>query len=378
MEDYSSPSANQLFSDLKKFRPREGKDSVENFITASFCWVLKNNQRFSSYFLDKICSKLNLVISCQKGEWETQVNFGGKFPDMVYKYANGTKILVFEHKAWAHLHENQLSNYRNFTLNQYNSSHIILITANSSQHTQNPDLALCWSDIYIWIDEWAKDNTSDFILGSFQNLLKHEGLGPHKAITPGAILYYFTVGDFVERLRQLVSRCLQRGTILKYIRSEELIMEKEEDWGRLGIGNKNSDDWKPAIFVGFMLDGKDHSLKPILESSPDFVIILSFGKKFHKDYHKNENYLNLVEELEKEIPLLEGEWQFYHHIKDKGITEHNYWHPLYVRKPMLELFRGTVTHIDQDNELDKAIELIVPILWRSEHTQKLKEDLKKY
>lgn len=378
MNNYLSPSANQLFSDLKKFRPREGKDSTENFITASFCWILKNNQEFSNYFLDKICERLNTSINDREGNWETQVNFGGKFPDMAYKYANATKILVFEHKAWSHLHENQLNNYRKFASDKYDLSHIILITANSSQHTQNPDLAICWSNIHTWIDEWAKSNEPDFILRSFQDLLKHEGLGPHEAITQGAILYYFTVGNFIQKLGEVISRCLLRRTILKLINREELIMEWQHNWGRIGIGNNNINDWKPAIFIGFMLDGKEHFIKPLIECSPDFVIIMSINANYRENYIKNENYINLVKELEAKIPLMEGDWQFYHHIEDKNISEHNYAHPIYIRKSMLNLFRGTVTHIDQDAEVDKAINQIVPILWNSEHTQKLREDLKKY
>lgn len=334
--------------------------------------------RFFIFFLSKIEKKLGTAIVGQIGKWDTQVNFGGKFPDMTYMYENGHKILIFEHKAWAYLHENQLSNYKDFVIGKYTQSHIILITANSRQHTQDHDAAFCWSEIYEWIEEWGEKNESDFILVSFQNLLKHEGLGPSKAITQGSILYYFTVGDFHKRLQELVTRCNQRRTLQDFVKDDNMMFSTQENWGRLGIGNNNPEDWKPSIFVGFMLDGGNHELKPLVEHSPDFVILLSFHSRFHNYYPGNNNYRNLVAELNEKIPQIEGDWKFFHHLEDKSIENHNKWHPIYIRKPMLELFRGTVTSKGQDDAMDKAIKQIVPALWESEHLQKLKNELKTY
>ncbi|MFH7245002.1 MAG: hypothetical protein ACHWZW_19370 [Spirulina sp.] len=65
--------------------------------------------------------------------WDTQVNFGGVFPDMVAKLPNEV-MLVFEHKVWANLHPGQLDNYKQFSYENYSSFHLILITASESQH----------------------------------------------------------------------------------------------------------------------------------------------------------------------------------------------------------------------------------------------------
>ena len=50
---------------------------------------------------------------------------------------SGKQALIFEHKAWAHLHANQLKNYRQVG-KKYAKSAIILITARPYQKEQNP------------------------------------------------------------------------------------------------------------------------------------------------------------------------------------------------------------------------------------------------
>ena len=117
-----------LLTSLRKYKVTDKQDPIENFITEAFAWLLKNYDDFSFFFIKEILEKLNsdLVVS-EKPNWSTQKNFNGFFPDMVCEFNNNS--LVFEHKAWTSLHENQLNNYKKHSNRVYNTSYIILITA---------------------------------------------------------------------------------------------------------------------------------------------------------------------------------------------------------------------------------------------------------
>lgn len=195
-----------LLVSLRKYRPREGDNPLENFITEAFAWLLKNYDSFSEYFIDKILNLLGVEIDADAFDWSTQVNFGGVFPDMLCRI--GDTALVFENKAWSHLHENQLDNYRLYASQNFNDSYLILITAAASQHSQNPDLALCWSDVYVWIQEWidSQDDEPDFIFKDFLLLIKNEGMGSPAPISNEAILSYYPSRGFKQQISDLIKK----------------------------------------------------------------------------------------------------------------------------------------------------------------------------
>ena len=160
-----------LLESLKKHR-------LENFITEAFAWILKNHSDFSKYFVVWIMAKPNMElpeIDEKDCKWITQYNLYGVFPDMVC--LSNKNAIVFEHKVNADLSDNQLQKYKDCAAKKFGNSKVkvVLITAKSSQHSQNPDLALCWYDIYNLIDDWLQKNTdavAKFIFKDFLKLLK--------------------------------------------------------------------------------------------------------------------------------------------------------------------------------------------------------------
>jgi len=52
----------ELLESLRKYRPREGKDPLENFITEAVSWILKNHADFSKYFLDYLLTTPNMQL----------------------------------------------------------------------------------------------------------------------------------------------------------------------------------------------------------------------------------------------------------------------------------------------------------------------------
>jgi len=371
---------------LSKYRPTEGKMPLENFLTEAFAWILENNTDFSIFFIEQIISKLGVEseYTVKNHSWSTQVNFDGKSPDMLCEIntRTGQVALVFEHKAWAELHNNQLLNYRNYANEYYSQAYIILISATISQHSQNPDLALCWSDIYAWIQDWVKENQeSGFIFQDFLDFIKHNGMGPPAPISHHAIIAYYPASDLKPQISNLIKQ-VEHKDWASIVQMDDFGLYVEdrkgslygEAWGKVGLHFFY--EWTPTIFVGFLLDGKDHCTKPLSSQSPDFVINLSFSKHLHNKYPHNTNYQQFIKSISKEVEQLNNQWDFYHHIEDKSAKCINKWHPVHIRKPMLEIFRGTETTEEQVEKFMQAAQEIIGLIVKCEHFKKLRDDFR--
>lgn len=365
-----------LLISLRKYRPREGHDPLENFITEAFCWILKSYDDFSVFFIDHLFEKMNIEKKViENHEWSTQENFGGFFPDMLCKFGDNA-ALVFENKAWAELHHNQIGNYRSYATEKYNESYIILITATVRQHDQNPDLALCWSDVYKIIREWLKkeNNGDNFIFNDFLELLKNEGMAPPAPISYESIQSYFTGMELKQQVINLRNRVKNSDWSKVALPSSQCLAESD-NWGRVGIDLLKGAGWKPGVFIGFLLDGRDHFTTPVLGTkSPDFCVIISFDGFLHNTYPKSETYKAFVNLIEKQINELNHGWNFYHHIEDKEAKKINKWHPIHIRKPMLELFKGTMTAEEQDAKFMESAEQILNIIFKSDEFDALNKE----
>ncbi len=346
-----------LFTALRKYSPRENNDPLENFVTEAFAWLLKNELDFSAFFLEKIDPELGKKeekINLKGIKWSTQTSWGGVYPDMICEL--GDSVYIFEHKVWTHLHGNQLQNYINFAQNKYSSSKMILITAGPYQWTQKSDLAICWSDVYCYIKSWLskagrESHQYDFVFSDFLELLKNEGLAPTAPITREAILGYYHARYLHEESVSLFQAIIKynNGMILDCLSEhEDYKPDVSDQYGRVGIDLFL--EWRPGLFVGFLLDYEDYEIKPVDESKgPDCCFIFNFDDSLHNNYPHDELFERLTKELEDLFINDEGGWQFYNHFK--GDNPKNMWHPLYVRKPMLEVLAGLG---DEDTLTDKT------------------------
>ncbi|MEM6502043.1 MAG: hypothetical protein AAF685_09415, partial [Cyanobacteria bacterium P01_C01_bin.89] len=60
---------NGLLSSLRKYRPREGHDPLENFITEAFAWILRKHPDFSVFFFGNFRrdrQKIGLILIKKK------------------------------------------------------------------------------------------------------------------------------------------------------------------------------------------------------------------------------------------------------------------------------------------------------------------------
>ncbi len=373
---------NDLLTSLRKYRPREGKNPLENFITESFAWILKNYPEFSVFFIRELSRRMDYKGEIINPVWNTQVNFGGVFPDMVCEMGSDKEhksAFIFENKAWSSLHYNQLENYRIKAQKKYLDHRVILLTSDTSQHLQKSDLAICWRDVYSYIDKWIKkdeniNNPGTFILQNFLRLIEHEGMGPKAPVSHESILYYLHARNFLKETRQLVKNVYNKNLefFKELIGADEIKYKHRDDWGRIGI--EFFDPWLPGLFIGVISDWEDHRVKPMLgDNSPDFSIILSFNHSLHNTYHTDDDFLRLIEYLNEKINELSLDgWQVYNHFNDESVEEKNPWHPLHIRKPLLEVLRGTLDTDQQEKAFLKCAEEILPLIVESSYFRNMR------
>jgi hypothetical protein len=248
-----------LLESLKKYRLREGRDSLENFITEAFAWILKNHPDFSEYFLDRIMENPNMLlpeIDKKNCKWFTEYLLDKPSLNMVFRLdmvcLSNNNAIVFEHKVNANLSHNQLQKYKDSAANKFGDSKVVLITAQSSQHSQDPDLALCWYDIYNLIDDWLQKNTdtvAKFIFKDFLKLLKSENLDPGEPISHESIKLYDSLSNDYKKdikiqknIANLIKRVENEDWSLNIREGYEKFIQQEiprykygKRWGRMGL-----------------------------------------------------------------------------------------------------------------------------------------------
>jgi hypothetical protein len=376
-------SKTSLLTALRKYCPGDDRDPVENFVTEAFAWLLVNHPNFGRFFLDQIMTPLKLaalrpeiVIS-----WSTQVNLGGKFPDLVARA--GDIAYVFEHKVAANLHQDQLHNYRWNAAREYGEKHykLILITKSVSQHEQNPDLALCWKNVHHWINEWVRQPgyVDDFLFGDFCQLLEQEGLGPDAPVSHESMLAFLPAVGFEDNVSHLVKRVSKHDW--KSLLPEEVnIVFQPTQWGRVGfylLGGAVA-DWNPGLFVGFLLEPSDHCVAWMSPSNPDFTVIISFDHGKHAGYEQWPLYQGMVVQLSTAVAASGTGFEFHHQLYESVFSDGpNRWHPIHIRKPMLELLRGTVTAEDQERRVIEQTAMIIEMIAKCSPFWELRAELRK-
>lgn len=341
-----------LLCALRSFRPREDLDPLENFITEAFAWLLINREGFGRFYLSKVRQRMELEddASSKVIGWTTRLNLGGVFPDLVAA-VDGT-FYIFEHKAWSHLHFNQLANYRGEAVREFGpgNHHLVLVTGGRHQFDQDPDLALCWYEIHGWISEWLahKDCEPDPLFEDFQALLESEGMGPPAPVSHESILAYKLAKTLEPNLLSLVQRAVHHGWKKRFpllapdpkLPWHRGLPVGQDPWGRIGINLAGDvENWIPGCFLGFLLDPTNHCIEWQRPESPDFSIILGANPLLRPNYHESRTFMELMNALPAALQAACPDFHFLDHFATCG--DPNRWHPIHVRMPMVDLLRGT-------------------------------------
>ena len=353
-----------LLTSLKRYAPRPANTPTENFVTASFAWILGEHPEFAGAFLAWLQSPhwlgdRDVVIPPGVGLcWETQLSLNGVFPDMVCVADNDAAIL-FEHKAFAFLHEGQLRNYRVGAEKRWPSrSLLVLITATPQQHAQDPDIALCWRDVHGFISGWAQGHgEAPGIFGDFLELLESEGLGPLPPISPIGLRYYVDAVASIARVKPTLFASREawlRGELAPHAGAHPGLNPQLRDrFGRVGFDLMGVDplEWRPGLFVGVMYNGADHGL-PLADDAlgPDACVILDMSSVLHSEYGDMPEYRRFVERAGESLAAgLPAEPV--HHLArvNAGVPGYtrNLWHPWMVRSPLVHVLGSAQSGEDQ-------------------------------
>ena len=177
-----------------------------------------------------------------------------------------------------------------------------------------------------------------------------------------------------RNLVELIARVMEREIHeekWKNIIKEDYLLEKDSKYGRMGISLLSG--WYPGILVGILLDGTDHRTEPIdYAKGPDFCLILSFDQPLHDTYSTNEHYLKLLCNVQQKLNDESKGWEFYNHLEDRTVRNPNKWHPIHIRKPLLDVFAGTENYEEQEERFYEAASDLIKLVTEEESFWKLR------
>ena len=305
-----------LLVNLRKYRPRDNTDPLENFVTEVFAWLLRSSEEVRKVIFTRINQALQSPCDLPQDECvvSTQENFNGKFPDLVVSWPGFT--WVFEHKVWSHLHSNQLNSYRDYIESHSDDYRLILITAKTYQHAQNPDTALCWEDIYHCLHK-LEQNTNDeqlsWALNDFLTLLKTEGLGPTTPINRFAMSHYLEAIKFDSQVDWLFKQAEQLQWPLLNLDIKPLFKRQKTE-SRVGLEfspefGEHGRHWLPSIFCGVLLDGGDHGVTEFINDELNLCFVFDFNKLGQTYISGSDTYQDFKSDLSELVKEKFCQWQ---------------------------------------------------------------------
>ncbi|MEZ8407046.1 PD-(D/E)XK nuclease family protein [Vibrio splendidus] len=357
-----------LLVNVSKYASSHQTSPTENFITEAFAWLLKHDEAVRKAYVEVLASKVpqhktEIIKLSLSSDVETQVNFGGKYPDLLWSSTDDDFCLIFEHKVWSELHNKQLSNYRKFAEEHLSKPFLIaLVTGHSGQHRQSPDLAVCWYEIATLIENVSSNGTSteNWLRNEFVKLLKSNGLVNSTPLNPLAIAYYNEVQNIDKQLYEIVRRTVQRSWAI--CESNQTVnfnhppihrnaRGRYDAFGRIGLEfssvNRINDQsgWIPGVFCGFIINGDDHLVHDLLKSGPIAAMVLSVNKTLQSKLKSNGYYDLMVKELREKLP---SDWEL--SDRTESGNKLNSWHPLVIYKKLSSFVEGT-QNLDQQTEM---------------------------
>ncbi len=387
---------------------RLAPSGAEDFITEVFCWILQQEDIGDAFlkFLEdterdqrsntKVADKFADIVSGirkSKHSWSTQesrrISSGTKRPDMILKSEDKKQALIFEHKAWTPLGENQLANYSEIGRQYYNDGFaIILITARNYQNKQKPDLHFLWRDVYSWLEGWLNDWLSDnapdadadisnlkFVCHNFLTLLRKRGLGPMKPITNCHFKAFKAkpiADEGMNRVKILVraARDLWSQKMNETLNENPKMLEPcefEDHWGRVGF--RLLENSRPVVFIGILFDGKAHKVKLIGgDNGPDACVILGMHERDYPDYRENHHYKKLVERLTSQWPSNGSQkWR-------TDASSRNGWWPLHVRCKLADVLEDGMSGEEQVDAFLDAVREVVSFVDELDDFWELRKD----
>lgn len=371
VEESPLPTDDSLLVSLSSYRPRPGRESIEDYITEAFAWLLSSREELARDFLEE---KVNVQLPDENGQgdnspvdvaWSTQVSFSESRPDMISEI--GGKTVVFEHKIHEEACEKQLERHKKGLREdpEYSGGPLVLITS-AKWHFQNPaDVKVTWPEIYEWLG--ARSPGEDRMIQEFRALLESRGLSPRPELQETSLRAYLHVQKVEQQVKELLQAVWSRTEKWEFMFAELSHLDKENtelkpsvtSEGRLGIQfNADSPNaWTPGIFAGVHLDGDDHKVEMSdPELGPDLAVVLDVGQQIagmaRQRFLSGPLYRGLSSRLQEEART--RDWDVVDTYGRSG--RENPWHPLIIRRPLAEVLRGKPSFEEQASAILEALE----------------------
>lgn len=348
-----------LLVSLSSYRPRPGRESIEDFITEAFAWLLRSREDLQQKFIEKIDAQLRTESGGTLdfpgvAQWSTQESLPNSRPDMIAQ-AEG-RAIAFEHKIHEDASPDQLRRHGEGLDEKYGGGYIVLITSAKWHYRDPADAKITWRDVYIWLGGWADE---DKMVREFRSLLDSRGLGPRTPIDETALRAFFPVEDvrseIANQMRIISDRAESWDFLfesLPHLERKDIEFKKREGTeGRIGI---RFNPWSPGVYAGVLVDGSDHEVKMTdRDLGPDLIVVLDVGSdgvpgKSRREFLQSDLYSSLATRLKEKEEGRAWKVTDTHGRSKKG----NPWHPLVLQRPLAKVIRGA-------NSLEEQLESVV-------------------
>ena len=351
-----------LLVSVSSYRPRPGRESIEDFITEAFAWLLHSREELQQELIEEIDSRMqsekNEALDFpDMAQWSTQVSLSKSRPDMVAE-AEG-RAIAFEHKVHEEASPGQLRRHKEGLEERHGGGHVVLITSAKWYYRDPADAKMTWRGIYGWLDPWGAE---DKMVREFRALLDSRGLGPRMPIDETALRAFFPVEDVREEIvnqMQIIRDRAERWDFLfdalPHLEREEIeFKQREGTEGRIGV---RFNPWSPGVYAGVLVDGSDHEVDMTnRDLGPDLVVTLDVRSKgvpgmSRREFLQNDLYSKLAARLKREEE--DHDWRVTdtHGRSEKG----NPWHPLVLQRPLTEVIRTANSPEEQVESIADAL-----------------------
>lgn len=258
-----------LFESLFEFHPREDHTPKENFLTESFACLLRTDPAVCNCWLSCLLGKTVEDATCEVITRHTEKDLDADtsvYPDILLdgQLSNGERFVVHcEHKWDSPCNHGQLRKYRTITEGKGNHACLAFVGVTSKQRTDAensfPDKScrcFLWEDVFRALDGLADKSA---LLKEFLEFMKSHGLSPAPPLTVEWMTAFIQASDFLKSLLNLAHK-LNNDYSWKVIPKRFHASNYVHDaWGRVGI-RFETEDWRPALTVGFLYDETDHKV----------------------------------------------------------------------------------------------------------------------
>ena len=262
-------SDTNIFRALFAHRLREGKTSKENYLTSSFVYVLQHNPGaaavIAAHFLGTPAEELRGVpeIGTQSPFRTEALNPSTVYPDITIRgqYKTGKRFLILVENKWdSDANIDQLKTYRQLE----QGSRLVFISPSAAQNASalpHCDCALRWDQVFAAL---APFGDADLNVASFLEFLSEHSLGPQEPLSLDQIAAYVHFARVPQSCYALACHLASESWPWDFLPAGLGAIENRHPqtlrWGRVGV-EFFFEHWRPAIFAGFLLDGKiDHKL----------------------------------------------------------------------------------------------------------------------